>query len=234
MLATLPILLLLFWTKIPTVITPVTLSPRRILVAPYSAVILTTLLIVTIAVLVGTSFASHDIQVCMITAPAGVIALGFNLVCDLLQGALKVPHASAAREMQPTDKADPTSDDRDIVISQALPEVKTPATAEHQSFTAVYLLQALRQRFPRTALTIERLPIPLLPFAICEFILVRALLELGWIRVFASGFIRACQTPVQAAFFITVVTACFLCPFAGTNIGATILIVEIMYALPPF
>jgi Na+/H+ antiporter NhaD/arsenite permease-like protein len=86
----------------------------------------------------------------------------------------------------------------------------------------------LARRFPGTTDTVGRLPIPLLPFAMCEFIMVRGLAQRGWIHVFAEGFINACSTPLKTVFFMGVVCAAFLCPLAGTNIGATIILVEIL------
>jgi len=61
-----------------------------------------------------------------------------------------------------------------------------------------------------------------------EFILVRGLSQRGWIRVFAIGFARACTSPAATVYFFSFVSAAFLCPLAGTNIGATIILVEII------
>lgn len=242
-LATLPILLLIFWKKIPATIVPVTANPKAALIAPLSALFFTTLLIVTIAVLIGTSFASADVHVWMVTAPAGVLGLAYSLFSDIFLPPIAPEPAQTLETIDaPESSRDPSArksphanEERGVNGSDGVAEKdegvgKQASESSQDGKTLLGLLRALRRRFPRTALTVERLPIPLLPFAMCQFILVRALLELGWIRVFASGFIRACQTPVQAAFFTTVVTACFLCPFAGTNIGATILMVEILYA----
>jgi Na+/H+ antiporter NhaD/arsenite permease-like protein len=62
----------------------------------------------------------------------------------------------------------------------------------------------------------------------CEFILVRGLAQRGWIRVFAIGFSRACTSAPAAVFFFGFISAAFLCPLAGTNIGATIILVEVL------
>lgn len=86
----------------------------------------------------------------------------------------------------------------------------------------------LSERFPGTTQTVRRLPITLLPFAMCEFIMVRGLAQRGWIHVFAEGFINACTTPLKTVFFMGFICSAFLCPLAGTNIGATIILVEIL------
>lgn len=228
-LATLPVLLLIFWKDIPSTITPVDVNPRDALLAPWSAAFFSTLLIVTIAVLVGTSFAPGGVvHVWMVTAPAGVLGLAYNLLSDVV-----LPPTPPEPTLSP--KPHDTTDINGHSNHQFSEEKADVVSPENQKglgdagFTVESCLKTICRRFPRTAFMIKKLPIPVLPFAMCQFILVRALLELGWIRVFASGFIRACQTPVQSAFFTTVVTACFLCPFAGTNIGATILMVEILY-----
>lgn len=235
-LATLPIMLLLFWNKIPKVITPVILDPRAALTAPWSAVYFSVLLILTIAVLVGTSFAGN-VHVWMVTAPAGILGLAHNIISDLFLPAPPAKPALEDREdANPPTPSSASNQPNGEKIDKEEPLPHNPDPKDHSvnmtvarpPFTMLFMAQALAKRFPRTALTVKRLPIPLLPFAMCQFILVRALLELGWIRVFASGFIRACNTPVQSAFFSTIITACFLCPFAGTNIGATILMVEIL------
>lgn len=98
----------------------------------------------------------------------------------------------------------------------------------NDSLSLFSFLRSFRRRFPGTTLTVTRLPILLLPFAICEFILVRGLAQRGWIHVFAEGFSNACTTPLKTVFFFGFVSAAFLCPLAGTNIGATIILVEIL------
>ena len=90
------------------------------------------------------------------------------------------------------------------------------------------LFRSLKTRFPGTTQTVRRLPILLLPFAMCEFILVQGLSQRGWIHVIAQGFANACTSPAKAVFFMGFVSAAFLCPLAGTNIGATIILVEIL------
>ena len=44
-----------------------------------------------------------------------------------------------------------------------------------------------RETFPTTMTVFNHLPLPLLPFAFCMFILVQALVTKGWVPVFAHG-----------------------------------------------
>jgi len=124
---------------------------------------------------------------------------------------------SSVSSTTPRDKQSPPPGDK-----------KAAALADSGPITFLSLLRSFRHRFPGTTLTVTRLPIPLLPFAICEFILVRGLAQRGWITVFARGFSNACTTPLSTVFFFGFVSAAFLCPLAGTNIGATIILVEIL------
>ncbi|GAA6055853.1 hypothetical protein JCM3770_001521, partial [Rhodotorula araucariae] len=83
-------------------------------------------------------------------------------------------------------------------------------------------------RFPTTTTTIARLPLSLLPFAGGIFVLARALTATGWTDVFARWLVRVCVNPAATVFFVGYITALFLCPLCGTNIGGTILAVEIL------
>lgn len=62
------------------------------------------------------------------------------------------------------------------------------------------------------------------------FILVRALAHIGWISIWASWLFHAAPNPAAAAFVVGSVTAFFLCALAGTNIGATVLVVSVRSA----
>ncbi|EXJ67067.1 uncharacterized protein A1O5_09713 [Cladophialophora psammophila CBS 110553] len=287
-----PILLGMFWRKIPKTLTPLTDDPWSKLRDRTGAFFLSALMLVTVSVLVGTSFVpGQAVEVWMVTAPAGVSALLFNIINDWFhpevgreivrqqsrdsaaemsemdqrrsrpiqvllpqgdqlhdpsdrEGGLPLSESSespspsppvqakdeenitATGDTQPTgSKSRPLSlhfAARDQVNKESLPSTQ----AGHKSLTS--LLRAFLSRFPSTAHTVSLLPIPLLPFAMAEFILVRGLAQRGWIRVFATGFARACTSPPATVFFFGFVSAAFLCPLAGTNIGATIILVEII------
>lgn len=330
-----PILLLMFWKRIPKTLVPLTEDPWSKLRDRRGALFLSILMLVTVAVLVGTSFVpGHGAEVWMVTMPAGVTAFLYNVVSDwlhpeigaeimrqlshddaaemrrpsmsrsvsrvsqqlqrtqspsqqqqmqnlpvssrtdpeapvrvnsnIMNGAASLPLRSTdpekaefshsqSQSRSPTIPAEETDDDKIIPSpsipaashdnekspSQPLPtpldEKPSPETNHVQGptpsakATLTSLLHALSRKFPATANTLTRLPIPLLPFAMAEFILVRGLSQRGWMRVFASGFARACShSPAIAAFFFGSISAAFLCPLAGTNIGATIILVEIL------
>jgi Na+/H+ antiporter NhaD/arsenite permease-like protein len=301
-----PILLGMFWNKIPKKLTPLNDDPWSKLRDKTGAFFLSGLMLVTVAVLVGTSFVpGHAVQVWMVTAPAGVTAFLYNVVTDWIQpeigteivrqqskdspadtatlsrtwsrgsrssgslpsrlvpvqaadadaekGELPVPEPSLlqSHSRSPTlpandeEKDVPTTDDtlpasdRPLERQSPSPNVELPSNkqksskpapekATHPQRTLLSLVSTLSTRFPATTHTLTLLPIPLLPFAMAEFILVRGLSQRGWIQVFAIGFARACTSPAATVFFFGFVSAAFLCPLAGTNIGATIILVEII------
>lgn len=239
-----PILLGMFWHKIPKTLTPLTEDPWSKLRDRTGAIFLSVLMLVTVAVLVGTSFVpGHAVEVWMVTAPAGVLAFVFNVVSDWLhpetqRAAVRRQSTDQAAELQKTTSATASLGAGRGGISATL-QPESPAetspdifekassnTTSQISLTAI--IHKLTQRVPGTTRTVTRLPIPLLPFAMCEFILVRGLAQRGWIEIFARGFANACTTPATTVFFMGFVSAAFLCPLAGTNIGATIILVEIM------
>lgn len=253
-----PVLLAMFWNKIPKTLIPLQENPWDKLRDRLGAIFFSTLMIVTVAVLVGTSFVPDQVvEVWMVTAPAGGLALIFDLGSDLWRYKQrrqleKQGLSDEAAEMRPVDrtpsrrsnrrsrsgtlsgedeKTAPPPEPFSLNSSAESPEMKPKAEIslkENEPTTLLSLLRAFSHRFPGTTLTITRLPIPLLPFAICEFILVRGLAQRAWISIFARGFSNACSTPLSTVFFFGFVCAAFLCPLAGTNIGATIILVEIL------
>lgn len=241
---TYPILMVMFWKKIPKTLTPLTDDPWLKLRDRPGAIALSVLMLVTVAVLVGTSFVPNQaVEVWMVTAPAGVLAFMFNVgrdwwdskarrnasneqVADLAAQPEVV--SCSGMELQGGETTDGSFDPKSTESGFSPPLGPQEKPAEREPATFVSLVKRLARRFPGTTRTIVRLPIPLLPFAMCEFILVRGLQQRGWIEVFARGFANACTTPARAVFFMGFVSAAFLCPLAGTNIGATIILVEIM------
>lgn len=248
-----PVLLAMFWKKIPKELEPLQDNPWSKLRDPVGAVFFSTLMLVTVSVLVGTSFVpGHTVEVWMVTAPAGILAFCFDLGSDWWRHKQRekteekgmtdeaaemrsidrtVSRASGLERTTSSGSVRLTSNKVEALSSgpeSSPPDEKRASHKEAEGVTLFSLLRAFRRRFPGTALTIQRLPIPLLPFAICEFILVRGLQQRGWITVFAHGFSNACKTPLATVFFFGFVSAAFLCPLAGTNIGATIILVEIL------
>ena len=242
-----PILLAMFWNKIPKTLTPLAEDPWLKLRDRTGAIFLSVLMLVTVSVLVGTSFVpGHVVEVWMVTAPAGVAAFSYNVLSDWLhpesqREAIRRQSADQAAELQAIERtASHTRQQPNQSLETKVEEGKSspsdasppPPTKDlsltHHHTTLTTILISLTKRFPSTSRTVARLPIPLLPFAVCEFILVRGLAQRGWISVFASAFANACTTPAKTVFFMGFVSAAFLCPLAGTNIGATIILVEIM------
>ncbi|KAK5083538.1 hypothetical protein LTR05_006041 [Lithohypha guttulata] len=254
-----PVLLAMFWKKIPREIAPLQDNPWSKLRDPTGAIFFSVLMVVTVVVLVGTSFVpNHAVEVWMVTAPAGILAFLFDLGSDWWRHkqrkvAKDQGLSDQAAEMRPVDRspsitsdihqrhnAHPTqvhskedstqtcSKGENTPVLSPSDDKTVPTSTTDTSPTLSSFLRSFKTHFPGTSLTITRLPLPLLPFAICEFILVRGLSQRGWINVFAHGFSNACTTPLSTVFFFGFVSAAFLCPLAGTNIGATIILVEIL------
>ncbi|QDS74268.1 hypothetical protein FKW77_003260 [Venturia effusa] len=253
-----PILLFMFRKKIPKTITPLTEDPWSKLRNRRGAIFFSSLMAVTLAVLVGTTFVPGGaVEVWMVTAPAGVLAFFFDVFCDIrfknsqeeiirresIDPAADHLHAEKDNIAEGSmvtgastglSTADTVSKQRESKGGQTDIGPSAPDCAPRQepinssSTTLSSLLRSLTHRFPGTTRTVKRLPIALLPFAMCEFILVRGLQQRGWITVFARGFANACTSPAATVFFFGFVCAAFLCPLAGTNIGATIILVEIL------
>ncbi|KAK5189314.1 hypothetical protein LTR96_010900 [Exophiala xenobiotica] len=254
---TYPILTGMFWNKIPKTLTPLEIDPWSKLGDRTGAIVLSSLMLVTVAVLVGTSFVpGHAVEVWMVTMPAGVSAFLFEVASDLWRpttrkGAVHQQATDPSAEDHSVDKTGTAATQDQLQLDEVTklaeeepepepePGPESPPSRDlddkysrrtskgkRRSFTS--LPRSLARRFPGTTRTLARLPITLLPFAMCEFILVRGLEQRGWIAVFARGFANACTTPARTVFFMGFVSAAFLCPLAGTNIGATIILVEIM------
>lgn len=78
-----PVILAMFWNRIPKTLTPLTDDPWSKLRDRVGAIFLSLLLLVTVAVLVGTSFVpNHAVEVWMVTAPAGILGFLWDLGSD--------------------------------------------------------------------------------------------------------------------------------------------------------
>lgn len=242
-----PVILGMFWNRIPKRLTPLTEDPWSKLRDRNGAIFLSVLLLVTVAVLVGTSFVpNHAVEVWMVTAPAGIMGLLWDLGSDWFspqkqREAVRRQSTDRAAETQSIDRIRSRSSQRQYPAALAsdketyrptdelsAPVNEKPSNSTKHTTTLTSVFRYFTHHFPATTRTIRRLPIPLLPFAMAEFILVRGLAQRGWISVFARGFANACTTPARTVFFMSFISAAFLCPLAGTNIGATIILVEIM------
>lgn len=166
---------------IPAQLLPPDVNPRSALLDPSGAIFHTTLMAVTLAVLVGTSFVSGGhVEVWMVTAPAGIIAL----LRDIWSERSKPKESGQVEEIEMVgmDGAGRQEDARPL----SLPS----------------LVRFLTKRFPTTSNTISRLPLSLLPFAGGIFVLARALTTLGWTAIFASWLAKICISPAATTFFL--------------------------------
>jgi Na+/H+ antiporter NhaD/arsenite permease-like protein len=88
--------------------------------------------------------------------------------------------------------------------------------------------------FPTLSTAFPRLPFGLIPFAFSQFILIEGLARQGWIDVFAHWLVKASGGRIYPTVWIIGVLGVLLCNFAGTNIGATIMLTKIVRAAPGF
>ncbi|GAA96901.1 uncharacterized protein L969DRAFT_96793 [Mixia osmundae IAM 14324] len=206
---------------IPKRILPPDVSPRDALLDPRGAAFYTILMLVTLATLVGTSFVSDGkVQVWMVTAPAGLLALAHDIVVDWRRW----PQARV-----PARASETVSAQADATAAVRIPEHEFPPSRVNQKpsvrMSLPQLLRYASRRFPVTSTTVSRLPLPLLPFAFSWFILVRGLGYLGWISTFARWAATMCVNSALTA-FVAGYFGVILC-IGGTNIAATIILVEI-------
>lgn len=96
-------------------------------------------------------------------------------------------------------------------------------------------LEWLRRRQPTLYAAFPRLPFALVPFAFSQFILIEALARQGWINIFARWLEIATDKRMFPTIWVVGLMGVLLCNFAGTNIGATILLTKVVRAaqLPP-
>ncbi|KAM0786511.1 hypothetical protein ACM66B_001969 [Microbotryomycetes sp. NB124-2] len=186
---------------IPTHLLPPDVNPRSALLDPAGALFHSGLMAVTLGLLVGTSFL--HVEVWMITLPAGVVAFLRDLVSEI--------------------RRRPDQQEEIEMVIPGSTRVDTPARKSLPAF-----VRAFKKRFPTTARTIAHLPFSLVLFAGGIFVLSRAMTTLGWTPIFATWLARICVNPPAAVFFLGYFVAFVMCPLFGTNIGATILAVEIL------
>jgi Na+/H+ antiporter NhaD/arsenite permease-like protein len=88
-----------------------------------------------------------------------------------------------------------------------------------------------RETFPTVTTVLRNLPYPLVPFALCMFVLVQGLVTRGWIAVFAYGWSHwVNKTGTVGAIGGMAFLSVILCNFAGTNIGTAILLCRVVQA----
>jgi hypothetical protein len=124
-------------------------NPRDALLDPKGAIFHAALMLVTLAVLIGTTFVPHEaVEVWMVTAPAGVIAFGYDLVTEYYRGRKA---KAASKDLKSAEKDTPSSD------LKAEPVVPRRFVVERWSVPGV--ARAVQARFPTTSATVSRLPV---------------------------------------------------------------------------
>ncbi|USP79127.1 hypothetical protein yc1106_06401 [Curvularia clavata] len=127
-----------------------------------------------------------------------------------------------AQEITPSE---PTSqgDEKLETTKKSVPTTLTSLTQDAYRWA--------QETFPTTMTVFHHLPLALVPFAFCMFVLVQALVTKGWVPVFAYGWDHWVEKTgtigaIGGMGFVSVI----LCNFAGTNIGTTILISRVIQA----
>ncbi|KAA1074107.1 hypothetical protein PGT21_010486 [Puccinia graminis f. sp. tritici] len=126
-----------------------------------------------------------------------------------------------------TRSIDQLTHPNDIATLSSAP-TKLPTVQPVGKWNLASFASRLARRFPCTSRTIAHLPLPLLPFAMAMFILISSLSHLGWVTVFARWLASVCTSPARAVYVVGLLGSMVLCPFMGTNIGATILMVNVI------
>ena len=154
------------------------------------------LLGVTLGVLIGTS--PLKIPVWQVTVPPALIMLGRDIWHDRKmwrkESAVEIPEGQLESNSSP-----------DQIELQPIQKTKTDESEAPQSDTTErkgrstlvsYIENFKRDTLPTVMSIIPRLPVSLVLFAFCMFILVQALTTWGWVEVFAgwwSAWIRVCM-----------------------------------------
>jgi Na+/H+ antiporter NhaD/arsenite permease-like protein len=94
----------------------------------------------------------------------------------------------------------------------------------------IQIQDSLHARFPTFMSTFPRLPFALVPFAFSQFILVESLAYQGWISIFARWLVIAGGRHMDRTLWVVGVIGVVLCNISGTNIGATILLSQVIRA----
>lgn len=193
------------------------------------------LLIVTLAVLVGTS--PLKVPVWRVTVPPALIMIVRDIWHDRQLWKKHSAQSEGLQEgsipMQERAISDCCKDEPDLksrCISSGESGVKEPNTL-HSCYRNIR-----KDTLPTLFSVLPRLPTSLVLFAFCMFILVQALTTWGWVEVFAgwwSAWIHVCERvgtgfAIVGAIYAMLVISTFLCNICGTNIGATILLARVL------
>ncbi|KAI0262221.1 hypothetical protein BC834DRAFT_940015 [Gloeopeniophorella convolvens] len=180
-------------------------SPSAALVDRPGAVLGSAVLLATLGVLVGTS--TLGVPVWQVTVPPAV-AMALR---DAGRDWVRFRRARrAAAKAQPL----PAGDLGDTVA---------------EPWTVSSLLDGAARVFPTVHGIAQKLPLPLVPFALLMFVLVQGLASQGWVGVFAGWWgTWVARTGVVGAGAGMALGAGLLCNVCGTNIGTTILLARML------
>ncbi|KAF8309014.1 hypothetical protein DL93DRAFT_1795316 [Clavulina sp. PMI_390] len=110
--------------------------------------------------------------------------------------------------------------------SQNPPSSPPPTSVET---LLIKFLSSVSGTFPLAYKVMSQLPFPLLPFTFGMFILVQGLVTKGWVEIFANGWEEwVSKTGTLGAVGGMACISVLLCNFAGTNIGATIVMSRVL------
>ncbi|KAF2127903.1 hypothetical protein P153DRAFT_43636 [Dothidotthia symphoricarpi CBS 119687] len=145
---------------------------------------------------------------------------------DYFQNTVDVPNKTAQPSTVATSSRELEKQNIPEEGKQAMRQEKEPATLASLIANSYRWSQ---ETFPTTMTVLSHLPLALIPFAFCMFILVQALVTKGWVPVFAHGWDHWVEKTgtvgaVGGMGFISVI----LCNFAGTNIGTSILLSRVI------
>ncbi|KAG8816307.1 hypothetical protein FRC17_000367 [Serendipita sp. 399] len=251
-LVILPLLLLLFRDPkyIPRQLTPITLSPRSVLLDPFGGIFGATVLVITLCTLVATSFL-HP-QVYLVTVPPAVIVFIRDVIHDIRDYRARGVERGSGHGRESCERPDATdrtageavppnsSEDgskekrgtnRDIAIATppADADIHQEEPPKEPIRRAPSTLNTLHTIFPNVLTILRLMPFSLVVFSFSMFILVQGLTVTGWVDVWASWWDHwIAHTGAVGAIFGMGLISCILCNIFGTNIGATILLTRIL------
>lgn len=156
------------------------------------AIVGASLLIITLAILVGTS--TIGVPVWEVTVPPAVIMLIRDIWHDLshqcVNLSLAEPDNTTTIQLQElaSSRSTAVSSIRSSphVSSTGLPSVSTPPTGNRAQQGRIIVLRSFSERFPTVRTVLRKLPTTLVLFGMSMFILVQGLLRKGWIELFSS------------------------------------------------
>lgn len=143
------------------------------------------------------------------------------------------PSPAPETETKPTENGPPrhSSDRSESVPSRGTTTDESQRGILNAKTNMPNRLRALlNKRFPTFMTALPRLPFGLVPFAFSQFILIEALNHQGWVNIFGNWLVRASHSQVHPTIWLIGVLGVVLCNLSGTNIGATILLTQVVRA----